>query len=99
MTAATIAELMVRRIALVEKLSALNAQHVRHTQACGGIEIELLSCAADIERDGETPTYLACRGELEDRLARTTALCADCDRELDALAEKLNELDRRLAEL
>lgn len=95
----TFAELMARRIALVEKLSALNAKQVLNTQTRSGIEIELLGCIEAIERDGETTASRTHRTELEMRFKEAAAAWADCDRDLDTLADQLNTLDQRLSEL
>lgn len=98
MTAASPAELMARRIALVETLTALNARRLLHSQTRAGIEVELLSCAEAVESDGETADTRTRRAALEARLARVVALADDCDREQEALAGALSELDRQLAE-
>ena len=47
------AELMQKRIALVEKLATLNARQLLNTQTRSGIEVELLTCVEAIERDAE----------------------------------------------
>ena len=98
MTDATHAGLMAQRIELVEKLTALNARQLLHSQARAGIEVELLSCAEEIEANGETASALSRRAELEDRLARIVASSDDCDRERDELAGQLNRLERQMAE-
>ena len=98
MTTAPSAGLIAKRIALVGELTALNARQLLHSQARGGIEFELLACAEDIESNGETAANLAQRAELESRLTRIIGKVEECDRQLDELAERLNELDRDLAE-
>jgi len=98
MTTATSAGLIAKRIALVGEVTALNARQLLHSQARAGIEVELLSCAEDIESNGETEENLAQRAELEDRLSRIIDRVEECDRQLDVLAERLNQLDRELAE-
>lgn len=98
MTAETSAGLIAKRIALVEELTALNARQLQHSQARGGIEFELLGCAEDIESNGETAARVAQRTELENRLSRIIDRVEDCDRQLDELTGRLNELDRELAE-
>ncbi|MGI9415385.1 MAG: hypothetical protein ACR2PM_17045 [Hyphomicrobiales bacterium] len=97
MTAETSAGLIAKRIALVEELTALNARQLLHSQTRGGIEFELLACAEDIERNGETAARVAQRTELENRLSRIADRVEDCDRQLDELTGRLNELDRELA--
>ena len=44
------ASLMQQRIALVEKLAALNSKQLLNTQTRSGIEVELLTCIEAIER-------------------------------------------------
>lgn len=99
MTAASPAELMARRIALVEALTALNARQLLHSQTRAGLEVELLSCAEAVESEGETADARTRRAALEARLERVVALSGDCDREQEALAGELSELDRQLAEI
>ncbi len=53
-----VADLMQVRMALVEKLSALNSKQLLNTQIRSGIEIELLTCIETIERIGESETVL-----------------------------------------
>ena len=89
-----IAELMQRRMALVEKLAALNSKQLQNTQARSGIEVELLACTERIERDGESDAALARQAELEARFRAAAAACADCDREIDELADQLTSLDQ-----
>jgi len=88
-----IAELMQKRMALVEKLSALNATQLQNTQTRSGIEVELTACIADIEQNGEREVALARRADLEARYKAAAAACVDCDRELDRLADELTRLD------
>lgn len=88
------AEQMQRRMALVEKLAALNSTQLRNTQARSGIEVELVACIEEIERNGESEETLARRTDLEARYKAAAAACADCDRELDDLADQLGRLDR-----
>ena len=90
-----IAELMQQRMALVEKIAALNSKQLLNTQTRSGIEVELLTCNEAMERDGESHEALALRAELEARYEAAVKACADCERELDALAEELNLLDQQ----
>ena len=53
------AERMQQRMALVEKLSALNAKQLQNTQARSGIEVELTACIESIEENGESKAALA----------------------------------------
>lgn len=89
------AELMQKRMALVEKLSALNSKQIQNTQARSGIEVELAACIEDIKRNGESEAALARRAELEARYKAATAAGVDCDRELDRLTDELNALDQQ----
>lgn len=88
------ADWLKERMALVEKMSALNSKQLSNTQARSGIEVELLGCIETIERDGETKETLARRVELENRLAEAIIACTDCDQELDRLANDLITLDQ-----
>ncbi|MDH3659571.1 MAG: hypothetical protein OEU92_06005 [Alphaproteobacteria bacterium] len=90
-----IAELMQKRMALVERTAALNSRQLRNTQIRSGIEVELLACIEAIERDGETRESLARRDDLEARYKAAAAACANCDRELDKLADELGALDQQ----
>lgn len=90
-----LAELMQKRMALVERMAALNSKQLRNVQIRSGIEVELLACTEAIERDGETKETLTQRADLEARYKAAAAACADCDRELDGLAEELNALDQQ----
>lgn len=92
MTDKAFADLMTKRMALVEKLSALNSKQLLNTQKRSGIEVELQGCLEDIESDGETAANLAKRAELERRMAAAISACTDCERELDHLTEQLNIL-------
>ncbi len=89
------AERMQQRMALVEKLSALNSKQLQNTQARSGIEVELTACIEDIERNGESEAALARQAELEARYEAAAAACVDCDRELDRLTNELNALDQQ----
>ncbi|MGI9501296.1 MAG: hypothetical protein ACR2P3_14770 [Geminicoccaceae bacterium] len=94
MTADDFADLMQRRMALVEKLAALNSRQLQNTQARSGIEVELIGCIEEIEQNGETKETLARRADLEARYKAAAAACADCDQELDRLADELSALDQ-----
>ncbi len=87
------AERMQKRMALVEKLSALNAQQLKHTQIRSGIEVELTACIEKIGQNGETPEALTQLADINARYQAAAAACANCDQELDALTEQLNALD------
>ncbi len=89
-----IAELMQKRMALVEKLSALNSRQLSNTQARSGAEVELLACIEEIEQNGETCDNLARRADLEARCKAATAACVDCDREIEALTDQLDAFDQ-----
>lgn len=91
-----IAELMQLRIALVEKLAALNSKQLLNTQTRSGIEVELLTCIEDINNNGETTTNLALRSKLEMSYKAVVTACTDCERELDALADELSNLDQQV---
>ena len=91
-----IADLMQERMALVEKLSALNSKQLLNTQTRSGIEVELLTCIEAIERDGESEAALARRAELEARYKAAAEACADCEQALDDLAEDLTTLDQQI---
>ncbi|MGI9417384.1 MAG: hypothetical protein ACR2RA_06045 [Geminicoccaceae bacterium] len=90
------AELMQKRMALVAKLSALNSKQLSNTQARSGVEVELTACIEEIEQSGESAAARARQAELEARYKAAAAACADCDRELDALAEELTTLDQQM---
>jgi len=89
-----LAELMQRRMALIEKLSALNSKQLLNTTTRSGIEVELTGCIEEIEKNGETPEMLAQLAEVEARYRTATAASADCDRELDDLTDQLTSLDQ-----
>ena len=91
-----IADLMQRRMALVERLAALNSRQLLHTQTRSGIEVELLTCIEMIERNGETEATLFARTRLEARYKAAAEACATCERELDVLAEDLAVLDQEI---
>ena len=93
-----IAELMERRMALVEKLAALNSKQLLNTQTRSGTEVELLACIEMIEQNGEGEASLLGRAELEARYKAAIAVYEDCERELDELAEQLNALDKEIAQ-
>ncbi|MGI9491648.1 MAG: hypothetical protein ACR2QF_04520 [Geminicoccaceae bacterium] len=91
-----IAELMQRRMALVEKVAALNSKQLLNAQTRSGIEVELLTCIEQIERDGESGGALAQRAELEARYKAAAEACEDGERELDRMAEELSILDQQM---
>jgi cell division protein FtsB len=88
------AELMQRRMALVERLAALNSKQLLNTQTRSGLEVELLACIEEIEANGESEVALARRAELEARYKAAAAACADCEREIDKLADDLDAFDQ-----
>lgn len=90
-----IADLMQKRMALVEKLATLNSKQLQNTQARSGIEVELTACIEEVEQNGETSENLARRADLEARYKAAAAACADCDLELDRLTDELNALDQQ----
>lgn len=96
MTADNFADIMAKRMTLVEKLSALNSRQLSNTQTRSGIEVELQSCIEDIERRGETDETLARRIALEKRLQAAVDACADCDRDRQRLTDELDGLDQQL---
>jgi len=87
-----IADVMQKRMALVEKLSALNSKQLQNTQTRSGIEVELAACIEEIEQSGESEIVLA---DLEARYQAAAAACVDCDQELDRLTDELNALDQQ----
>lgn len=89
------AELMQKRMALVEKLSALNSKQLQNTQARSGIEVELTACIEDIEQNGERKAALARQSDLESRYQAAVAACIDCDQELDRLTDELDALNQQ----
>ena len=95
MSAEAMAELMQRRMVLVERLAALNSKQLLNTQTRSGAEVELLACIEEIEANGETTENLARRADLEARYKAAAEACADCERELDRLADELNALDEQ----
>ena len=90
------AELMQQRMALIEKLSALNSKQLSNTQVRSGVEVELTACVEEIAQNGESAATRARQAELEARYKAAAAACADCDRQLDALAEELTTLDQQM---
>jgi chromosome segregation ATPase len=96
MTPNTLAELMQQRIALIEKLAALNSKQLSNTQTRSGIEVELQGCLNDIGRNGESEEAQARLADLEDRLQTAANACADCDRDWQILNDELEALDRQL---
>ena len=90
------ASLMQQRIALVEKLAALNSKQLLNTQTRAGIEVELLTCIEAIERDGESEAALQTRAELEASYKAAADACLACEQELDELAEELTSLDQQI---
>lgn len=91
-----LADLMQQRIALVERLAALNSQQLLNTQTRAGAEVELLACIEAIERDGENSTAIANRSTLEARYKAAVAICDDCERERDDVADELTILDQQI---
>ena len=91
-----IAELMQRRMALVERLAALNSRQLLNTQTRSGAEVELLACIEEIEAGGRNETARARHAELEARYKAAVAICEDCERDMDALAEDLAILDQQI---
>ncbi len=94
-----IADLMQKRMALVEKIAAHNSKQLLNTQTRSGAEVELLACIEEIEANGETSENLLRRAALEARCKATAKACADCERELDELADQLDALDHQIAQL
>ena len=92
-----VAELMQKRMALVEKIAALNSKQLSNTQTRSGAEVELLACIEEIEANGETSENLTRRADLEARCKAAAEACADCERALDDLADQLSALDHRIA--
>ena len=89
-----VALLMQKRMALVEKIAAMNAKQLLYTQRRSGLEVELLACVNEIEANGESAEALARRAELEACHKAAEEACANCEREVDELAEQLNTLDQ-----
>jgi hypothetical protein len=94
MTAHAFTDLMAKRMAVVERLSALNAEQLLHTQKRSGIEVELLGCIEAIERDGAGEAALARRTDLENRLTEATVAIAHCERQRDDLTDELDTLEQ-----
>jgi hypothetical protein len=93
MTTYAFTDLMAKRMAVVERLSALSSKQLLYTQKRSGIEVELLGCIDDIGREGETATILARRADLECRLTAMTVAIAECERERDVLTSELDALE------
>ena len=91
-----IVDLLQRRMALVEKIAALNSEQLSNTQARSGVEVELLACIEEIEETGETSENPARRVELEARYKAAAVACTDCGRERDDLSQQLNRLDEHV---
>ena len=93
-----IARMMQKRMELVEKLAALNSKQLLNTQTRSGAEVELLACIEAIEVGGESKAALTRHAKLEARYKAAVVVCEDCERELDELAEQLNDLDNKLVQ-
>lgn len=91
-----IATLTQMRMGLVERLATLNAKHLLNTQTRSGVEVELLACIEEIERDGEHEAAVVRRAELMSRHKEAVDACAECEREIDALADELSLLDKHI---
>jgi hypothetical protein len=93
-----IARLMQERMALVEKLAALNSKQLLNTQTRSGAEVELLACIELMESEGESEAALERHAELEGRYKAAVVVWEECERELDELADQLNALDNEIAQ-
>lgn len=95
-TARPLPEIVAERMAVVLEVARLNAERLRQTQQAGGTAIELLGCHRRLAEDDSE----AARRALDDALARDAriqAALAQCDTQLLALDQRLEQLDLELA--
>lgn len=94
-----IQKLFQKRIALVGKISALNAQQLQNSQMLLGNGIDLQRCSENLTEKGDTE---ALREEYEQAKTREDHLqnvVADCEDRVADLERQVAELDRKLEEL
>lgn len=95
-------ELLARRLALVARISALNAEALRLTQALAGAEMEVLRCELAIGRGGDggqLARELLAQELLEagENAASLAAGQADCEARIAQAEKELRAVDLALA--
>lgn len=91
-------EIVRERTTLATEVARLNAAHLRLCQQAGGIEIELLGCRRRVDA---VDASVADRDALAAAVTREAAIAAElgrCQAQLDDLGQRLDELDRELAQ-
>lgn len=76
--------ILTERMALVTRITALNARQLRNSQLVGGAEVDVLSCRRAL-------------AEAEERERQLRSEIARDETEHTALEEQLSALDRELA--
>ncbi|GMG83122.1 hypothetical protein LNKW23_23350 [Paralimibaculum aggregatum] len=91
-----IPDLMTERMALVARISELNARHLRLCQVAGGTEIDLARHA----RDAADPETEADAAAAADDMARGEAArrdLDDCERRIAETEAEIDLIDREIA--
>jgi predicted nucleic acid-binding Zn-ribbon protein len=90
-------DLLIRRLALIGKVSEGTAEALRLQQALAAAEMDILRCQLAIQR-GDARRDVS--QELQDSMLRLEALtqaASECDSRLDSLETEVFEIDRRIA--
>ncbi|TIO29172.1 hypothetical protein [Mesorhizobium sp.] len=89
--------LLVRRLALVANVSALNAEALRLNQKRAGVEMDVLRLELEIGRSGASAQLVQDLHEAEERAAATMQACAACEQRIVAAEGDVEDVDRSLA--
>lgn len=89
--------LLIRRLALVAKVSALTAEALRLNQRLAGIEMEVLRLELEIGRSGASEQLVRDLHEAEQAAEAAMELRVDCEERIVAAEGEVQEVDRALA--
>ncbi len=90
-------DLLARRLAHVATVSTLNAEALRLTQASAGIEMDVLRIELAMQRSSSTAQLVQDLHEAEEKAGAVRIQQADCEKNIEAAEQKIEEIDRLLA--
>jgi hypothetical protein len=94
----TLAEVLKRRLQVVQEISAAQSSQLLNRQRGGGAEFEIEQIECEIAAAGATEPLTAALQGARARLQELNAAMQACDAECAALELQLEDLDRQIAE-
>jgi chromosome segregation ATPase len=84
------------RQTVVEKISELNAAHIRSEMRLAGLEFDLTRCREALERGDTSEDFQSSLNTLESEFQEVESTRKNIDLERDTLTNKLHQIDQQM---